>query len=309
MVYPGTKLIIPDGPLPTYTVRNGDFLNGIAKAAGIRLRDLLALNGLQKESLVLPGDVLRLPRGATVPTPPAATTTTAPPQPAKQTPAPVPSASAMTYTVKNGDWLIGIAMAHGIKVRELIAVNDMQLDSLVYEGLVLRLPANAKAPAVAPTPVKQPDPAPAPTTTTTTTTTTPTSSAPTPEPSADVLTVIEFLKAQVGKPYKFFSAGPDAYDCSGLSKAAYALVGIQLTHYSGSQAKSGEAVDWTTQPILAGDLVFTASASTPGVIGHLGIAIDGKRWIHAPRAGESVRVGMIPSDAKILAVRRLIPAG
>jgi cell wall-associated NlpC family hydrolase len=120
--------------------------------------------------------------------------------------------------------------------------------------------------------------------------------------------VIDFLMAQVGKPYKFFSAGPDSFDCSGLSKAGYAQIGIQLTHYSGAQATAGVAVDWTTQPILAGDLVFTASSSTPGIIGHLGIAIDGTRWIHAPRAGDVVRVGNLPSATKILAVRRLVPA-
>ena len=326
-VYPGTKLIIPGNtPLPTYTVKAGDFLNGIAKAAGMRLRDLLALNGLQKESLVLAGDVLRLPRGTKV-----ATTPTAPPPAPAPVPAPgkapapapvpapsVPAAAPTSYTVKNGDWLIGIAMAHSIKVRDLIAVNGMQLDSLVYEGLVLKLPANAKAPAAAPVkqpstptptpapattpapapaPPKQPAPAPAPTPT------------PTPAASENARKIVDFAMAQIGKPYKFFSAGPDSFDCSGLSKAAYAQIGIELTHFSGAQATAGVPVDWTTQPILPGDLVFTASSSTPGVIGHLGIAIDGKRWVHAPRAGDVVRTGNIPSASKILAVRRLIPAG
>ncbi len=36
---------------------------------------------------------------------------------------------------------------------------------------------------------------------------------------------IAFAKAQIGKPYQFGAAGPDAYDCSGLLYAAYAAAG------------------------------------------------------------------------------------
>jgi cell wall-associated NlpC family hydrolase len=250
---------------------------------------------------VMPGDVLRLPPGksiASTPTAPPPSSVKAPSTPPAAPPSTAPSSG--TYTVKPGDWLIGIAMAHGVKVRDLIAVNDMQLDSLVYAGLVLKLPAGAKAPTTPVTPPASPAPAPAPTPATT--------PAPAPSAAPGVQPVIDFLMAQLGKPYKFFSAGPDSFDCSGLSKAAYATIGVSLTHFSRSQATAGVAVDWLTQPILPGDLVFTATGSTPGVIGHLGIAIDSKRWIHAPRAGDVVKIGQIPSASKILAVRRLVPS-
>ena len=41
-------------------------------------------------------------------------------------------------------------------------------------------------------------------------------------------TAIAFAKAQLGKPYQWGAAGPDAYDCSGLVYAAYAAAGIRL---------------------------------------------------------------------------------
>jgi cell wall-associated NlpC family hydrolase len=72
------------------------------------------------------------------------------------------------------------------------------------------------------------------------------------------------------------------------------------------QAMRGIAVDWRTEPIQAGDLVFMFTNSHPDVISHVGIAIDSKRWIHAPRSGDVVRVGMLPSADKIQAVRRYV---
>ena len=68
-------------------------------------------------------------------------------------------------------------------------------------------------------------------------------------------------------------------------------------------------VDFVNADIQAGDLIFMASSNgTPGVIGHVGIAIDSKRWIHSPELGDVVRMGFIPSDAKIISVRRFVTA-
>jgi cell wall-associated NlpC family hydrolase len=72
------------------------------------------------------------------------------------------------------------------------------------------------------------------------------------------------------------------------------------------QANRGVAVDWFTQDIRAGDLIFMATTDAPGVIGHVGIAIDSTRWIHSPRAGDVVRQGFIPADSRLLAVRRYV---
>jgi hypothetical protein len=48
--------------------------------------------------------------------------------------------------------------------------------------------------------------------------------------------------AQLGKPYAFGAAGPDSFDCSGLTMAAWAAAGIDLPHYTLAQYQSGVAV-------------------------------------------------------------------
>jgi peptidoglycan DL-endopeptidase CwlO len=118
-------------------------------------------------------------------------------------------------------------------------------------------------------------------------------------------TVLDFLRLQVGKPYQFFSAGPDAYDCSGLVVAAFRRVGVNLPHQSRALAQRGTAVDWTTSPILPGDLVFTSAVNDPRLISHVGIALSSTTWIHAVGTGRPVSIGSIPPSSRIMAVQRI----
>lgn len=92
-----------------------------------------------------------------------------------------------------------------------------------------------------------------------------------------VATVVGFALAQVGKPYRWAAAGPGAYDCSGLTMAAFARVGIRLPHQSGGQAKAGRAV--TRAQLQRGDLILYP--------GHVAIALGGGKMVHAanPRTG------------------------
>ena len=50
-------------------------------------------------------------------------------------------------------------------------------------------------------------------------------------------TAVKFALQQVGKPYVYGAAGPDAFDCSGLVKAAWAAAGVVLPHNSEQQAE------------------------------------------------------------------------
>lgn len=123
---------------------------------------------------------------------------------------------------------------------------------------------------------------------------------------AVVQIVLDYALAQQGKGYVFNTAGPDTFDCSGLALAAYAQIGISLPHQSGAQALSGVAVDWLHEPIVAGDLVFTAGSTGTMVISHVGIALDATRWVHATNPGDVVKVATLPASSKILAVRRIV---
>ena len=117
--------------------------------------------------------------------------------------------------------------------------------------------------------------------------------------------MLSYLTAQVGAPYKFFSAGPKAFDCSGLVVAAFRQVGVSVPHQSRALAKLGTSIDWRRGSISAGDLVFTSATNDPDMITHVGIALDSRRWIHAVGHGKTVTIGSLPSDSKIMAVQRI----
>lgn len=60
--------------------------------------------------------------------------------------------------------------------------------------------------------------------------------------------------SQTGDPYKFAAAGPDAFDCSGLSTYAWGTVGVELFHYSRRQIDDAAAIERTQ--LQPGDLVW-----------------------------------------------------
>ena len=58
------------------------------------------------------------------------------------------------------------------------------------------------------------------------------SSASTQAPSSAAQTAVDTARQQAGKPYEYGGAGPDSYDCSGLTQYAYRATGIELPHSS-----------------------------------------------------------------------------
>jgi peptidoglycan-N-acetylglucosamine deacetylase len=121
----------------SYTVEEGDSLYAIAVRSGVRLRDLLSVNGFTEESGIRPGDVIRLPVGAFSGSEPAPTTTSAPPA-TNGTPTPGGS-----YTVQAGDSLFGIAQRAGVRLSDLLQLNGLTDTSPIKPGDVIRLPAGA----------------------------------------------------------------------------------------------------------------------------------------------------------------------
>ncbi|HWB73078.1 MAG TPA: NlpC/P60 family protein [Egibacteraceae bacterium] len=104
-----------------------------------------------------------------------------------------------------------------------------------------------------------------------------------PAPSSRARTAVRAALSQVGKPYRWGAAGPDAYDCSGLSQWAWRQAGVHLPHNSRMQFAATARVarqDW--QP---GDLLFFGSP-----IHHLGIYIGDGQMVEAPYSGNQVRV-------------------
>ncbi|MEP6599070.1 MAG: C40 family peptidase [Actinomycetota bacterium] len=101
--------------------------------------------------------------------------------------------------------------------------------------------------------------------------------------SAAAQKAVDFALAQVGKPYVYAASGPDAYDCSGLTMAAWAAAGVQLPHNAEAQYSYGTQV--SLDALQPGDLVFMYSP-----IGHVEIYIGNGLAVSAPQEGESVKV-------------------
>jgi cell wall-associated NlpC family hydrolase len=85
---------------------------------------------------------------------------------------------------------------------------------------------------------------------------------------------IAYARAQLGKPYQWGAAGPDAFDCSGLVMQAYAAAGASIARTSQAQ--------WATERHVsdpaAGDLVsFAGADGTPSSPGHVGLVVDPPR--------------------------------
>jgi cell wall-associated NlpC family hydrolase len=97
---------------------------------------------------------------------------------------------------------------------------------------------------------------------------------------------------QLGKPYQWGGAGPDSYDCSGLTMVAWEHAGVQLAHYTGYQWESGPQVP--LDQLQRGDLVFYATDnSDPATIHHVGIYIGNGEMVDAPYTGAFVRIDSI----------------
>lgn len=96
---------------------------------------------------------------------------------------------------------------------------------------------------------------------------------------------VQFALAQVGKPYVFGASGPDSYDCSGLTMASYASVGISLPHSAADQYNYGTHVPATEASLQPGDLIFFYQP-----IGHVTIYAGNGMMVSAPTEGEPVQV-------------------
>ncbi len=99
---------------------------------------------------------------------------------------------------------------------------------------------------------------------------------------------VQFALAQVGDAYVYGAAGPDAYDCSGLTMAAWAAAGVGLPHSSSAQYGSGARV--AASALQPGDLVFYYSP-----ISHVGIYIGNGQIVHAANPSTDVQVAGLHS--------------
>ncbi|MFD8497294.1 NlpC/P60 family protein [Amycolatopsis sp. NPDC059657] len=108
--------------------------------------------------------------------------------------------------------------------------------------------------------------------------------------NAAATAAINYACGQRGLPYVWGGNGPDGghagFDCSGLTKAAYAAAGVSLPRTAQTQFNAGPHVP-AGQPLLPGDLVFYG---TPARIHHVGLYIGGGSMVDAPDFGQVVKI-------------------
>jgi len=115
---------------------------------------------------------------------------------------------------------------------------------------------------------------------------------PLPAVSGKAGSAVAFAKEQLGKPYKFATAGPNTYDCSGLTMASWANAGVSLPHVAADQWRSSKVQQFKDRSQLQpGDLVFYNG------LGHVGIYVGNNTIIHAPHTGDFVRYAPVTVDS------------
>ena len=92
---------------------------------------------------------------------------------------------------------------------------------------------------------------------------------------------LAYAKKQLGEGYRYGAAGPNKWDCSGLTMKAWRSAGVKLPHSAAGQSKKGRKV--AKNKLRAGDLVFFYSP-----IRHVGIYAGGGKIVHASRPGKPV---------------------
>ncbi|MFZ2625780.1 MAG: C40 family peptidase [Propionibacterium sp.] len=106
---------------------------------------------------------------------------------------------------------------------------------------------------------------------------------------------VSYALAQVGKAYAWGASGPDSFDCSGLTQAAYASAGVSLPRTTYAQVSAGTSV--STSALQPGDLLFFYGNE------HVGIYIGDGKVVHAADYGIGVIVSNLSSMPPTAATR------
>ena len=92
---------------------------------------------------------------------------------------------------------------------------------------------------------------------------------------------LAFAKKQLGDRYRYGGTGPNAWDCSGLTRGAWKSAGKKIPRTSQGQSRYGKKVKRSN--LKKGDLVFFYSGKS-----HVGIYAGNGKVIHASRPGKPV---------------------
>jgi peptidoglycan DL-endopeptidase CwlO len=123
---------------------------------------------------------------------------------------------------------------------------------------------------------------------------------------AQLSTALRAAESRRGLPYSWGSAGPAAFDCSGLVQWAFAQAGISMPRVAADQARAGPAVP--VGQLQPGDLLFYHTDPTdPGYISHVAIYLGNGWMIQAPQPGMDVQVVPVSFGPQFAGAIRVYP--
>ncbi|NJC81338.1 glycoside hydrolase [Planosporangium mesophilum] len=96
---------------------------------------------------------------------------------------------------------------------------------------------------------------------------------------------VRFAYGVIGKPYVYAAAGPNGYDCSGLTMAAWRAAGRSLPH--NAEMQWNQVAHISSGQLQPGDLVFYSG------LGHVAIYVGNGQVIHAPQPGDYVKLASV----------------
>jgi cell wall-associated NlpC family hydrolase len=108
-----------------------------------------------------------------------------------------------------------------------------------------------------------------------------------------------------GAPYRNGGSDPSGFDCSGFVQYVFGQNGVAVPRTVTEQFRAGRHVD--TPQMEAGDLVFFATVSAGA--SHVGIAIGGNEFVHAPSGAGEVRVERLSApywSTRFVGARRVL---
>jgi cell wall-associated NlpC family hydrolase len=113
--------------------------------------------------------------------------------------------------------------------------------------------------------------------------------APIPSASRSTATrssIVDHALRLLGAPYRDGGETPTGFDCSGFTRYVFGLAQVALPRLAQEQARMGSALPvGKSRP---GDLIFFSTIA-PGA-SHVGIVLDGGRFVHAPTSSGVVRI-------------------